>query len=139
MPTRTEYAKINIACKELGIDKYQLLLDRYGLDSSKDLTRRQVWDLLAHFKSLGWKVKRSRKRPTSPVYVEAQRRKIVGLWITLADAEVVRNRSDKALQAYVKRMTGVDNLAWCRDDQVQAVCQALVEWCNREKVPTDEW
>ncbi|BDD85956.1 hypothetical protein [Desulfofustis limnaeus] len=72
MPTNAEYAKINIACKQLGIDKYQLLSDRYGLGSSKDLNRRQVWDLLEHLRRLGWRAKRSNKTPTSPVYLDEQ-------------------------------------------------------------------
>ncbi len=137
MPTKAEFAKINIACKELGIDKYQLLADRYRLNSSKDLSRTQVWDLLGHLRRLGWRAKRSKKAPTSPVYLEEQKRKIVALWIALHKAGVVRDRSDRALQHYVKRMTGVDNLKWCEGAQINAVCQSLIEWGRRVDIDVD--
>ncbi|BDD85952.1 regulatory protein GemA [Desulfofustis limnaeus] len=64
-------------------------------------------------------------------------RKIVALWISLYKAGVVKDRSDRALQHYVKRMTGVDNLRWCDGDQVNKVCQALIEWCRRVDVDVD--
>jgi phage gp16-like protein len=133
MPTRAEYAKINIACKELGIDKHQLLLDRYGLATSKDLSRRQTWDLLAHLKRLGWQAKPGRKA-ARPSYTEAQKRKIAALWRNLADAGVVREPGERGLNRYVKRMTGVDRLQWCDAELTNRVCQSLVEWCKRTEV-----
>ncbi len=135
MPTRADYAKINIACKELGLDKYQLLADRYGLETSKELTPRQLGDLFGHFRSLGWRVRRAAKKPSSPVYQQPQQRKIVALWIALGRAGVVRDRSNAALQHYVKRMTGIDRLEWCDAEDTNRVCQNLVEWCRRERVP----
>ena len=133
MPSRAEYAKINIACKELGIDKYQILADRYGLESSKQLDRFQTQDLLAHFRKLGWKVKRKNTAPASPQYKDGARRKVVALWIELYQAGFVRVRSDKALQAYVKRMTGVDNLAWCSGRQVSMLIESMKQWLEREE------
>lgn len=134
MPTNAEYAKINIACKDLGIDKYALLLDRYKVESSKQLTPRQTWDLLSHFKSLGWKPKRGGRKNTSPQYDDARARKIVALWITLHKAGKVRNGSDQALQKMVKRVTGVDNLTWCDGGQLNKVIEALKDWAKREQV-----
>lgn len=58
MPSRADYAKINIACKELGLNKYDLLADRYGLTTSKDLSPVQLRDLYNHFRSKGWKPKK---------------------------------------------------------------------------------
>lgn len=134
MPTNAEYAKINIACKQLGLDKYTLLADRYGLESSKNLTMRQTADLLAHFQSLGWRPKRKK---TSPKYDDARARKIVALWITLAQAGVIRNSSDQALQAFVRRVTKVDNLSWCDQAQLNTVIEALKDWAKRENVALD--
>jgi hypothetical protein len=59
MPTRADYAKINIACKDLGLDKYDLLTDRYSLASSKELTAAQVIDLFQHFRAKGWRPKKA--------------------------------------------------------------------------------
>lgn len=130
MPTHAEYAKINIACKELGIDKYGLLRDRYGLESSKDLSRRQVFDLLEHLRSLGWRARRA--KTSSPRYDAAQMRKVVALWITLHKAGVVRSGSDQALQKYVKRMTGADNLKWCGPRELSKLIEGLKQWAARE-------
>jgi len=133
-PTRAEYAKINIACKELGIDKYAILADRYGLESSTQLTRPQVGDLLDHFSVLGWKVKRKKNGQASPRYADPQMRKVVALWITLGKAGVVKNRSDRALQAYVKRMTRVDKLLWCSAADLDRIIESLKSWAVREGV-----
>jgi len=137
MPTRAEYAKIHIACKDLGVEKYAILADRYGLDSSKQLTPCQVRDLLSHFTSLGWKVKRPKNSKISPQYSDPQMRKVVALWITLAKAGVIKNRSDLALQAYVKRMTKVTNLKWCSGYQLDQIIESLKAWGKRERVDFD--
>ncbi|MFA5718567.1 MAG: regulatory protein GemA [Desulfobulbaceae bacterium] len=129
MPTHAEYAKINIACKELGIDKYALLADRYKLESSKQLSRRQVFDLLEHLRAMGFRARR--KKTSSPRYDDAQMRKVVALWITLHKAGAVRSGADQALQKYVKRMTGADNLKWCGPRELSKLIEGLKSWCQR--------
>lgn len=89
MPTKTDYAKIAIACKELGIDRKSLIADRYGLASAKDLSGAQLGDLYRHFRDLGWKIK-TKKRPArekkDPFISVAkgpagrQQRKVLALW-----------------------------------------------------------
>ncbi len=136
-PTHAEYAKINIACKQLGIDKYGLIADRYGLETSKDLSRQQTLDLLLHFKALGWKPARSRKSKAgsrnSPQYEDARMRKIVALWITLAKDGLVKNSANYALQKYVKRMTGKANLRWCDGADLNILIEALKAWGDRKQ------
>ncbi len=126
-PTRADYAKINIACKELGLDKYQLIGDRYGLESSKQLTRHQLADLYAHFRRLGWTPRRSRKKDMDMgvTYSDRQHRKVQALWITLGKKGIVRNRGDKAMNRFVKRLTGRDHLRWCGNRECQVLIQAL--------------
>jgi phage gp16-like protein len=138
-PSKADYAKINIACKELGLDKYELIGDRYGLESTKQLGIRQLADLYAHFRSLGWKVKagKGREGKISPKYGSAVQRKVVALWITLSKAGVVRNGSDKALQAYVKRVTGVENLKWCDGGHCYSLIESLKSWAMRENVDVE--
>jgi phage gp16-like protein len=130
-PTNADYAKINIACKELGLDKHQLLSDRYKVESSKDLNLWQLQDLYKHFRALGWQAKPAKDGKRSPKYSERQHRKIVALWITLAKAGKVKNPSDRALQAYVKRVTGIDNLAWCGGDECHKLIEGLKAWDER--------
>lgn len=136
-PTRADYAKINIACKELHLDKYQLISDRYGHDSSKKLNGYQLRDLYKHFNSLGWKAKRKTNGRTSQVYKDSQRRKVVALWITLSKDGVVKNSSDQALQRYIKRMTGKDNLNWCDAHDSYRLIESLKSWALREGVDLD--
>lgn len=136
-PTNADYAKINIACKELGLDKSQLISDRYNKDSSKYLTIAQLADLYKHFRSLGWRVKRKKNGNASPIYNDKQRRKVVALWITLADEGVVKNRSDMALQRYIKRMTKKDNLKWCDSQDCNRVIESLKSWGLREGIELD--
>lgn len=133
-PTKVEYAKINIACKQLGIDKYGLLADRYGIESSKQLTRQQTIDLLNHFKSLGWRPQRKKNSKTSPKYPDPMMRKVVALWITLAQAGVVRDKSDQALQKFVKKQTKVENLKWCDGYQLNQLIETLKAWGQREEI-----
>jgi phage gp16-like protein len=133
-PTNADYAKINIACKDLGIDKHQLISDRYKIESSKQLTRWQLADLYKHFTAQGWKVKRTKKSNASPKYRDAVMRKVVALWITLAQAGVIRSSSDQALQAYVKRLTGLSNLKWCGAAECNILIESLKSWAKRENV-----
>jgi len=133
-PTNADYAKINIACKELGLDRHQLLSDRYKIESSKQLTAWQLADLYKHFNGLGWRVKHSGKNNLSPKYDDRRHRKIVAMWITLHKAGAVKNSSDLALQAYVRRTTGIDNLRWCGDKECFALIEGLKAWGLRAGV-----
>jgi len=117
MPTRADYAKINIACKELGLDKHQLLADRYGLQSSKELTGTQTFDLLRHLQSLGWRAKSGRGAPgkadrTRPGYIAikpgpaaGQQRKVLAMWARLGYAP-------EKLHERCRRQFGVDRFEW---------------------------
>lgn len=54
MPSKADYAKIAIACNKLGIDRKQLISDRYNLESAKDLSTKQLRDLFSHLRSQGF-------------------------------------------------------------------------------------
>ncbi len=141
---RAILAKIHIAKKELGLsdELYRdILQSRYKKDSAAKLNRFQAEDLVAHFKKQGFKVKRKaggKASSSSPTYDKPMARKIVALWINMALAGTIRYSSDAALQAYVKRMTGVANLAWCDDSQLFKLIEALKKWAKREGVTLDE-
>lgn len=136
-PTNAEYAKINIACKELGIDKYDLIADRYSIESTKQLTKQQTRDLLEHLKTLGFKVKRKSK-PDSYYYQDPRARKVYMLWKTLAEAGVVKSRSRKALDSFVKRQTGIDSLRFVESHyDFTTLIEALKTWGLREGVDLD--
>jgi phage gp16-like protein len=136
-PTIIQNKKIHLALNQLGLtdEVYRDILQlNFKVDSSKDLNQFQAERLLGIFKAKGWKASASKKKPTSPQYVDGQARKIVAMWIALADAGVIRNRSDRSLQAYVKRQTGVDNLKWCDGAQLRMVIEGLKRWASRKHV-----
>lgn len=161
-------AKIHIAKKELGFDDdayRDILQTRYKKDSAAKLTRFEAEDLIKHFQGQGFKVKRTTPRPPpqqqegeqnsppvfkegvgggsfgagcSPTYEKPMARKVVALWINLAMAGVVHNSSNAALQSYVKRMTNIDNLSWCDDQQLWMLIESLKKWAKRKGVELDD-
>ncbi|MBU0944254.1 MAG: regulatory protein GemA [Proteobacteria bacterium] len=136
-PGRAELAKIHIAKKELGFsdDAYRdVLRMRYKKDSAAKLSSAQARNLVEHFKTLGFSVKRKNNSKISPKYDDGQMRKVVALWITLGNEGVVKNKSDQALQKYVKRITGKDNLRWCDGVDLDRIIESLKKWANREDV-----
>ncbi|MWN91205.1 DUF1018 domain-containing protein [Gilliamella sp. Pra-s65] len=50
------------------------------------------------------------------------------LWLELADAGEVKNRSEKAINSYVKRITGVEVMDWLTQKQAMAVIESLKSW-----------
>ena len=137
MPNQKNLAKIHIAKKDLGLsdDAYRdVLRNVCGKDSAAKLTDNQATRVLRYFESRGWKPKAQRSLPGLTLPRDGQSRKIQALWITMHKAGKVRNSSDKALLAMVKRVTGVDRLEWCTDIQKSAVIESLKQWAKREGV-----
>lgn len=137
MPSRIDLAKIHIAKKELGLtdEEYRdILYCQYRKKSSKDLTPGQAWKLLAYFKNMGWKPKQQSALPGMSVPNDGQSKKIQALWITLNQAGIVKNGSNKAMMAFVKRITKKDQLKWCDSQEKNRVIEALKEWAARKEV-----
>jgi len=66
-----------------------------------------------------------------------QARMARGLWIELADAGAVRDRSEKALASFCRRVTGVDRLEWLRAEQANKLVEALKDWRKRADQQAD--
>lgn len=122
----------------LGDDAYRDLLERLtGKRSAKSLGAAQLDKVLTEMKGLGFKVQRPRV-----VKTPAQRRRhgprdgqqafITALWISLAQLGAVHDRNDSAIDAFVKRQTGIDKLTWLTPQQAHRVIEALKQWCARE-------
>jgi phage gp16-like protein len=144
-PSKADLAKIHIAKKELGLtdEVYRdIMRARFGKskDSAAKLTPGQAFSLLAYFRKIGWKPKGQEKLPGMDVPTDGQSKKIQALWITLHQAKVVRDGSDKALMAFVKRMTatkshpGKDHLRFCDGSDKWKIIEALKDWAKREDV-----
>ncbi len=109
-------------------DYYVMLEDRYGKDSTTKLTLPQLKDLAAHLES------RANGSGSSTPMPDGQARKIWQLWKALHEAGAVRNSSEKALNAFVKRQTGVESYRWLNTHQASNVIEALKKWQKRVRV-----
>ncbi len=139
-PTTAQRQKIHIAKKELGLtdEIYRDILNfNFKVKSSSNLSPFQADKLLEIFKAKGWKARVSKKKGSSPKYDDRQHRKVVAMWITLADGGVIRNRKDHALQAYVKRTTGIDNLKWCGGSECFTLIESLKAMGKRNGIDFD--
>lgn len=58
-------------------------------------------------------------------------RKLWALWMALADAGAVHQRSMRALSAYVERALGVSRVEWLTTEQMQQAIEQLKQWLRR--------
>jgi hypothetical protein len=149
--TRTGHlAAMHIAQKSLGLsaeDASALKLSVTGKASAADMTDAQRKKYLAHLSSLqsrlqgqaaeiaGYKPARPAPRPALQRTVadgqDERWLKARALWSALARAGHVRIDTDAALQAYVKRQTGMDAWRFLNSHQVTSVIEAIKRWCLR--------
>lgn len=141
-PSNADYAKINIACKELGIDKYEIIADRYGLTTSKELSPAQVRDLINHFQSKDWKPQKGsgksktkkgdfRQIPTGPF--SKQQKYICSLWHALGyDMNKLDHR--------IKKQFKIDRIEWLQDhDKLHIVITDLKQRCWNKGLDPEQY
>lgn len=132
---RADLAKIHIAKKELGWDEgtyRHVLWEVCAVRSSSELTAAGRQQFLAHIaKCKGG----SASRATRPVRkaLTGPQKKMWSLWQQLADKGLLRDRSMKALLAFVHRTTQVDRLEWLNGAQEALVIEALKQWLTRRE------
>ena len=140
-----QYRQIHGLVRLLGMndEAYRdMLRDRYQVESSKQLSTQQRHSLIASlrtqvhagatkFAHLSGRA----KHKASP----AQLRAIEAMWAQVSRAETSEERR-KALNAFCKRLTGVDVITWiCKDDAktlikaIQAMGAQSPEEFNRNK------
>jgi len=137
MPSKKNLAKIHIAKKELGLTEEvyrDVLRGITGKNTAAKLNDNQAERVLRHFIRLGWKPKYQPELPGLTIPRDPQSQKIRALWITLHKAGVVRNGSEGALLAFVRRVAMRDRLEWCSVQDKSAVIEALKDWARREGV-----
>jgi len=137
---------IHVAKRDLALDDetYRaMLVAATGQASSANLSVPQLERVLAHMKKSGFTVKhkaradRPRYSPhtagtlSRPIHQDAQSRKIRALWLSLHEMGAVRDASEAALGAYVKRITRIDSLRWLDADQASHVIETLKQWQAR--------
>src|SRR3546814_8430855 len=117
--------KIKLGAKALALadDSYRALLTRLtGKTSAADLTPAQLGRVIEELERLG--AYRGQRQARS--YPTPQARMVRGLWIELHQMGLVRNRTDQALDAFVRRLAGVDSARWLTDpEEAGKVIEAL--------------
>jgi phage gp16-like protein len=130
---------IHIAKGKLGLDdaEYRAILERKtGKTSSKGMSMSELEAVMEHMRTIGFE-DRSSGRPASKAQAvkladDPQSKLIRHYWLKLRDmAGGVRNGSELALAAYVKRQTGVERLEWLTTHQAAKVIEALKRWVKR--------
>lgn len=122
---------IHVAKAHLGMDDdtYRAFLQSVtGKQSCAKMDNQELWRVMEALKKLGFTKTNANKG--SPLPADPQSKKIRALWIAMADAGIVRNRSEAALEQYVKRITG-QNLKGCTVKQCQTVIETLKKWIDR--------
>lgn len=100
-----------------------------GKASSADLDAAGRDKLLRHFKAKGFVVKPTGKaNQTRTLAQDEQSRKVRAMWLMLHALGQVRDPSEAALQAYVRRMAKVDALQWANH---HVVIESLKAWALR--------
>jgi len=137
---------IHVAKRDLALDDdtYRaMLIAATGKDSSAGLSVPQLERVLAHMKKSGFMVRhktpanrpRDSRHPPSGlsrnIAQDAQSKKIRALWLSLHDMGAVRDCSEAALSAYVRRIAHVDALQWLDTDQASHVIETLKKWQTR--------
>ena len=98
---------IHMAKARLGMDDetYRMfLVDTIGKNSLRGTNSREQWRVMEELKRRGFAPQAIHKG--ARLVDDPQAKKVRALWLTMADCGIVRDRSEKALGTYVRRITG---------------------------------
>ncbi|HYE35478.1 regulatory protein GemA [Methylocaldum sp.] len=116
----------------------EMLRSTTGLTSTTEMRVHQLEDVLARMKSLGFKVRVPKAKGEQRRLAHApQDRKIRALWLALHEAGAVRDPSEAALNAWVKRETGIEALQWADEKQAAKLIDKLKQWAKRLEKPVN--
>lgn len=111
-------------------DSYRaMLLSETKKDSTTAMTAWELEKIVTRLRKLGFRIKKAPSHRAQAM--DGQAKKIRALWLQLANATLVRDPSESALAAYVKRQTGVEALQWLSSDQASKVIEAMKKWLGR--------
>ncbi|WP_345859293.1 regulatory protein GemA [Shewanella algae] len=140
---------INVARSQLALDEatYRTMLGgATGKQSLREMNLPELMKVLELLKQKGFKVasKAGKSRRKSPSMTSGHRYpvvdKIVAIWLTMARHGIVTDGSERALDAYVRRMTlrcrgqGVESVRFLTANTAPAVLESLKQWHRRELV-----
>ena len=137
---------IHVARRELRLDEptYRTVLQAAGgAESTTAMNPRQLQAVLDRLKQAGFKV-RAPSGPQSSALTSSARAapdrrqdtrrealKVRALWLFLHHLGAVRDPSERALAAYVRRIGKVDDMHWADGDRMLALIETLKKWAMR--------
>ena len=131
---------IHVARRDLDMadDTYRTLVAQLaaGKTSSADCTIPELERIIDHLKKAGFKVRKpkaAKPAESRALATDAESRKLRAVWLLLHQIGATHSNTEAALAAYVKRMTGVDDLHFARrpSDKFRAI-EGLKAWAARE-------
>ena len=126
---------IHIAKNKLQLDEdtyRQMLQGLTGKASTKSMDVSDLNKVLDAMKKKGFRISPAKKAQYRlPLDDHTQSRKIRALWLEMAAAGIVRDRSEQALARWVKRETGISALRWLSNEQASGVIEKLKKWQHR--------
>ena len=132
-PRNRELGAIHIAKKQLGLneDEYRSLLEAWtGKTSAAKLNQTERRQVIEYFRQMGFR--RVGGGLTIADDDKPLTKKIKMLWLELHRAGKVEKPSQAALNAYCRRMTKIDNVAWLPPAKANIVIEGLKAWLQRE-------
>lgn len=98
-------------------------------DSAADMSYSDLKKAMEHFKRAGFQTRKAVGDRRQTVNPDAS--KVRALWLFLHVLGVVKNPSERALAAYVKRIAKVDDLRWARGSSIDSLIETLKKWAMR--------
>ena len=132
--TRGLIAKIHIARKKFALDDaaYRALLLRVTDKSScAEMSVPQLERVLAEFERFGFGSAKPKRAGRIAQADGDQARKIRALWLSLWNLGEVKDPSEEALEAFMRRMTKATKLQWITPRQADQIIRALYGWLER--------
>lgn len=138
----------------LTVEDYRALLQQLtGKDSSKGMTDAELLRVRAHMSGLANKMGVTRATAANATATDnrldnrvsvgrrgafkvasPKERKVWAMWHDLGAKGKLDNPSGSALNAWVKRQTGVDQMRFCNDAQMNGLIESLKLWAGRENM-----
>lgn len=129
---RALISKIHVAKAKLGLDEdtYRDMLERHtGFRSAKDCSVKQLTAVIGGLQKAGFQV--NSHSYSGPAQKMAN--KVRALWISGWNLGIITDPSDKAMDAFILRQTGIAKVQWLKDATDGAkVIDALKAWLARE-------
>lgn len=124
---------IHVARRDLNLDEHNyraILFAQGGNESLAAMSIDGMKKVLDYLKAQGFKVRTTKTDRKQATGKDAS--KVRALWLFLHELGAVRDPSEAALTAYVKRIAGVDDVQWMRSgDRVEKVIESLKMWVMR--------